>query len=78
VVADLWLVATIPVEELGAAALDLDTVIIMLVLHRVTGFAIALNCGNASMTIRLGFGKPSDGLASQVGLLCGYHRLAER
>jgi hypothetical protein len=53
------------VEELGAAAVvDLDTVIIMLVLHRVTGFAIALNCGNASMTIRLGFGKPSDGLAS--------------
>jgi hypothetical protein len=53
------------VEELGAATLvDLDTVIIMLVLHRVTGSAIALNCGNASMTIRLGFGKPSDGLAS--------------
>lgn len=78
-VADLWLVATILVEELGAAALvDLDTVIIMLVLHRVTGSAIALNCGNASMTIRLGFGKPSDGLASQVGLLCGYHRPAER
>ena len=78
-VADLWLVATILVEELGAAALvDLDTVIIMLVLHRVTGFAIALNCGNASTTIRLGFGKPSDGLASQVGLLCGYHRRAER
>ena len=71
--------ATILVEELGAAALvDLDTVIIMLVLHRVTGFAIALNCGKASMTICLGFGKHSDGLASQVGLLCGYHRPAER
>jgi 5-enolpyruvylshikimate-3-phosphate synthase len=54
-------VATTLVEELGAAALvDLDTVIIMLVLHRVTGFAIALNCGNASTTIRLGFGKHSD------------------
>jgi len=67
------------VEELGAAALvDLDTVIIMLVLHRVTGLAIALNRGNASISIRLGFGKPSDGLASRVGLLCGYHRPAER
>lgn len=77
--ADLWLVATILVEELGAAALvEVDKVIMMLVLHRVTGFAIALNCGNASMTIRLGFAKPSDGLASQVDLLCGYHRRAER
>jgi hypothetical protein len=72
-------VAAILVEELVAAALvDLDTVIIMLVLHRVTGLAIALNCGNASVTIRLRFGKPSDGLAIQVGLLCGYHRPAER
>ena len=53
--------ATILVEDRVATALvDMDTVIIMLVLYRVTGLAIALNCGNVSMTVRLGFGKPSD------------------